>query len=184
VDTSGFRLEMGAAWLNLVTTLHGRRRDELRDHLAAPADLGRFLNAVALSPLRRPDAEDLAAAHRLREALYDLARAVADGTPVPPAAVRTVNEFLSADVTPRLSGGADGVRASRPADTRQALARLARQAVDQLGSTDRPRLRACGDDTCAGIFIDESGRRRWCNDSRCGSRARVQAHRARLRSRG
>jgi predicted RNA-binding Zn ribbon-like protein len=183
MDGSAFRLEMGAAWLNVVTTLHGRRRSQLDDHLATPAQLGRFLDAVGLGPARRPDADDLADAHRLREGLYDLARAVADGTPTPSAAVRTVNEFLAADVTPRLTGGADGLRTSRPADTRQALARLARQAADQLGSPDRPRLRACGDDTCSGIFIDESGRRRWCNDSRCGSRARVSAHRARLRSR-
>jgi predicted RNA-binding Zn ribbon-like protein len=77
-----------------------------------------------------------------------------------------------------ISGGRP--RADRPADTSAALARIARQAADQLTAADPPRLRACGDDSCAGIFVDESGRRRWCNDTRCGSRARVRAHRARV----
>ena len=34
--------------------------------------------------------------------------------------------------------------------------------------------RTCDDETCAGIFIDHSGRRRWCSDERCGVRARVR----------
>jgi predicted RNA-binding Zn ribbon-like protein len=182
VSGAAFRLEMGTAWLNLLTTLLGRRRARLEDAIATPADLARWLDAVGLAPRQRPDADDVRATHALRAHLYELARASADGTPVPAAAVRAVNEVLAADQPPRLRVRSDGLRAARPADTRAALARLARQAVDQLTSADPPRLRACGDDTCAGIFVDDTGRRRWCNDTRCGSRTRVRAHRARLGS--
>lgn len=173
---------MGAAWLNLVGTLFGRRRGELRDFIATPGQLARWLDAVGLRPQRAPREADVTAAHRLREQLYQLARSVVDGTPAPRAAARAVNAQLAAGDTPRLVTSGTGLRSTRPADTTAALARLARQAVDQLTSADAPRLRACGDDMCAGIFIDESGRRHWCNDTRCGSRARVRAHRARLGS--
>jgi predicted RNA-binding Zn ribbon-like protein len=64
----------------------------------------------------------------------------------------------------------------------EALARLARQSIDDLTGPTRGRLRACGDDTCAGIFLDDTGRRRWCADERCGVRARVRAHRARQKA--
>ncbi len=174
-----YRLEMGTSWLNLVATVYGRRRGERTDFIATPDQLADWLATVSLAPRRRPDTDDVAAAQRLREVLYAIARAVADDEPVPRAALRALNEALADDTTPRVTGGAGGIRASRPADTHQALGRLARQAADQLSSADRPRLRACSDDTCAGIFLDESGRRRWCNDARCGSRARVRAHRAR-----
>jgi predicted RNA-binding Zn ribbon-like protein len=179
MDEPEFRLEMGAAWLNLLSTVHGRRRDRLQDFIDSPPRLGRWFDAVGLTPQRRPGPADLVDAHRLRENLYAVARAVADGRPVPRAAVRVMNEALAADAVRPVSIAAGRLRAARPADTREALARLARQAADQLTSVDPPRLRACGDDTCAGIFVDDSGRRRWCNDTRCGSRARVRAYRSR-----
>jgi predicted RNA-binding Zn ribbon-like protein len=71
---------------------------------------------------------------------------------------------------------------SRPATTRAALARLARQAADDLTGPHHARLRACGDEECSGVFLDPTGRRRWCSDERCGVKARVRAHRARARA--
>ena len=67
----------------------------------------------------------------------------------------------------------------RPETAEEALGRLARNAVHDLSDPYSPQLRACGDDTCSGIFLDPTGRRRWCSDERCGNRLRVRAHRAR-----
>ncbi|WP_407935666.1 CGNR zinc finger domain-containing protein [Jatrophihabitans cynanchi] len=77
---------------------------------------------------------------------------------------------------------AAGRRDSSRTPTSLALARIAREAVGHLTGPERTRLRACSDETCGGIFLDESGRRRWCSDSLFGSRARVRAHRARART--
>jgi predicted RNA-binding Zn ribbon-like protein len=63
----------------------------------------------------------------------------------------------------------------------EALARVARAAVQDLSGPTGTHLRPCGDDACSGIFVDYTGRRHWCSDERCGNRARVRAHRARAR---
>jgi predicted RNA-binding Zn ribbon-like protein len=93
-----------------------------------------------------------------------------------------VDEALARDAPLRLRRRAGMLVASRPASAREALARLARQAVDDLTEPHPARLRACGDDECSGIFVDPTGRRRWCSDERCGVKARVRAHRARARA--
>ena len=72
--------------------------------------------------------------------------------------------------------------AAPPPTLTAALARLARQAVEQL--PDAP-LRGCADDECRMAYLDPGGRRRWCAPEKCGVKARVRAHRARAReSRG
>ena len=47
------------------------------------------------------------------------------------------------------------------------------------GSIDR--FRVCANDQCRWAFFDESraGRRRWCDMSSCGNRAKAARHRAR-----
>jgi predicted RNA-binding Zn ribbon-like protein len=73
----------------------------------------------------------------------------------------------------------DGRPAPAPPSTlTAALARLARQTVEQL--PDAP-LRACADDECRLAYLDPGGRRRWCSPETCGVKARVRAHRARAR---
>jgi predicted RNA-binding Zn ribbon-like protein len=114
--------------------------------------------------------------------LHELARAAATGSAPAPADVRTVDQALVDDAPVRLRRHAGSLTASRPATPRKALARLARQAVDDLTGPHPARLRACGDDECSGIFVDPTGRRRWCSDERCGVKARVRAHRARARA--
>ena len=73
----------------------------------------------------------------------------------------------------------DGRPAAAPPSTiAAALARLARQAVEQLPDA---ALRACADDECRMAYLDPGGRRRWCAPETCGVKARVRAHRARAR---
>jgi predicted RNA-binding Zn ribbon-like protein len=67
-----------------------------------------------------------------------------------------------------------------------ALATLIEPVVREIASGRRDRLRICANETCRWVFFDESrtGKRRWCDMSTCGNRAKAARHRARLRTLG
>jgi predicted RNA-binding Zn ribbon-like protein len=178
-----FRTGYGAAWLDFLATRLGRYiRSEPTELLADPAALRRWLAEHDLVPAGPISSDDVSRAQALRESLHGLASATVAGRRVARADVHLVTAVLAADRPPQLRPAPEGLRAQRPADIAQALGRLARQAVDQLVGPDRARLQACGDDTCSGIFLDDTGRRRWCADGRCGVKARVRAHRVRQKA--
>lgn len=53
---------------------------------------------------------------------------------------------------------------------------------DLLTRADLDRVRACPGHECGWLFLDASGRRRWCSMSSCGNRAKVSAFAQRRRS--
>jgi predicted RNA-binding Zn ribbon-like protein len=177
-----FRTGYGAAWLDLLATRTGRYGSARAELLGDAEALRQWLTAHDLAPTAGVRAADVAAAQELRESLHALAAATVAGRKPARTDVRVVEAALAADRPPSVRLTPAGLRMQRPADTAEAFARLARQAVDDLTGPERERLRACGDDTCAGIFLDDTGRRRWCADERCGVRARVRAHRARQKA--
>ncbi len=65
---------------------------------------------------------------------------------------------------------------ARPADPVDALVLT---VGDLLVSHDAPRVRACPGHGCGWLFLDGSGRRRWCQMAVCGNRAKQ----ARIRER-
>jgi predicted RNA-binding Zn ribbon-like protein len=171
-----FRSGNGAAWLDLISTVSGRYRTTLRDDIDTTTSLRAWLRLNDLEPTGAVTAADVTATRDDREALHRLATARVRGEPLPAADVRRLNTRLGADDGIRLTGDR---RLRRPATVGQALARLAREAARDLAGHGPGVLRACGDDTCASLFLDTTGRRRWCSDLSCGNRARVRAHRAR-----
>ncbi|GAA4165213.1 CGNR zinc finger domain-containing protein [Gryllotalpicola daejeonensis] len=184
-----FRSGNGAAWLDLLSTREGRYRtaDRHRDRISSAAALGEWLAANGLAPARAVGAADVERFAQVREALHRVAVAVVGGAgaragvaAVGAGDVRVIGDALAADSGLRVARGADGLLVRRPATAQEALARLTRAAVEDLTGPRRAQLRACGDDTCAGIFFDPTGRRRWCTDQSCGNRLRVRAHRARV----
>lgn len=177
---SEFRSGNGSAWLDLLTTLRHRYRDDPCDDLGTPERLRAWLASVGLEPVEEVDERDRAAAIETREALHRVTSATVRGAAPDPADVEIVSKALAYDSAPRLEAGAAGLRLGRPATAKEALARLVRDAITLLTSDDVRMLRFCGDDTCSGIFIDHTGRRKWCLDLSCGNRARVRAHRARV----
>jgi len=181
---SDFRTGYGASWLDFLATRIGRYQDAQRELLPDLAALRAFLAEHDLTPAEAPTARDVELARELREALHGAAVAAVRGDAPAAAAVREIESALTADRPLRIRRSAAGLRAQRPDSPREALARLARAAVEVLAGPERGLLRACGDDTCAGIFLDHGGRRRWCSDERCGNRARVRAHRARAKGEG
>jgi predicted RNA-binding Zn ribbon-like protein len=90
-----------------------------------------------------------------------------------------VREWAAGDQGPvRLTDGWPPRRVP-PRDTGEALARIARQALEQLTGPERHQLVSCAEHDCRWVFLDASGRRRWCPSPSCASRGRVRALRAR-----
>jgi predicted RNA-binding Zn ribbon-like protein len=176
-----FRTGYGRDWLDFATTNLGRYSDSPIELIATPDQLRDWLTQWGLGPSGRVTTADVEGAQMLREALHRLARASATDTLPAPDDVTVVDQALAETAPVRLQRDDEGLSRSRLRSAREALAVLARQAVDDLTGPNAARLRACGDEECSGIFVDPTGRRRWCSDERCGVKARVRAHRERAR---
>jgi predicted RNA-binding Zn ribbon-like protein len=158
------------------------RGESTEERMHEPRDLGDWLAAR----IERVDAgevtdRDLADALQLRGALTALYIAAADGDPLSPDAVDTVNLFAATpDVPPSLAGGQRQAGGGR-IRVGQVLSTLARDAIDVFEARDEGRVRACDARDCRMVFHDESrtNNRRWCSMERCGNRAKVRAHRER-----
>ena len=61
------------------------------------------------------------------------------------------------------------------------LHRIAWAAGDLLTSERLDRVKPCPGRNCGWVFLDASGRRRWCSMASCGNRAKVRAHAERQR---
>jgi predicted RNA-binding Zn ribbon-like protein len=179
-DPDGLRwfLDTGAVSLDLAYT--GALGDpEPREALPDAAALGTWLSAH-LAPVSEPAERDLADARTLRQAIGDIAAALADGREPAPRDVDVLNLYAATpDLPPALGGGSRqaGRALARPA---QALASAARDAVAVFGAGSE-RIHRCSADDCTVLYLDttRSGTRRWCSMRRCGNRAKVRAHRAR-----
>jgi len=67
---------------------------------------------------------------------------------------------------------------------REVIELVAEALARVVGEEDTSRLRICANDSCRWAFHDNSptGRRRWCDMSSCGNRAKAARHRARVRA--
>lgn len=201
VDLTALRFDLGPAWLNLLGSVGTAYGPDPIERLTGPARLAEWLAGEGLTPAERglTDA-DVTAARELREALRALMLAAVGGRAADPAAIATLNRFLSyaeplaiapnanrqgavegAPCGPAGGGAGAGspVRVVPPRTARAALARVAQEAAGHLGGTEAGHLHQCADDGCRAAFLDPGGRRRWCSTERCGVKSRVRAHRAR-----
>ena len=174
----GFTFRGGAAALDFIATLTKRMTAEPCDLLATPRDLARWLKAANVAQIApHVSEEELLEARRLREAIFALASARADGAPPPAAARSTLNRFAAQSAASVQLDAHGGLRVSGTVP--QFLATLAQDAARVLA--DPHALRQCEGETCAIFFIDRSraGDRRWCSMSACGNRAKVADFRRR-----
>ncbi|WIX91608.1 CGNR zinc finger domain-containing protein [Amycolatopsis sp. DG1A-15b] len=174
-----FRLDMGAPWLNLLATRGRHFGAQPVERIQTVERLRDWFAQVELTPLTPVTYADVRAAHRLREALRDLALGVVDGVPPGAGQVRPLTAFLKTE--PVHLAALDRLRRSAPATAADALGRLACQAADWLTGPLRHELRVCPEEDCRGVFADPGGRRRWCPSPACASRGRVRALRERRR---
>jgi len=178
----------GRPALNLVNTLRERWRRNV-ETLTSTSDLGLWLVQAELVPeAPRVSRALLDDTRDLREAIDLCAQAAIAGDPAPRAAVREIDRWLP-DAGPRLrltlgDGGMPALDERGPSDARAAVAAIALDAAQMLGSEEQARrVRICASETCSARFYDRSpaARRRWCSMALCGNEAKARRHRARAR---
>jgi predicted RNA-binding Zn ribbon-like protein len=126
---------------------------------------------------RHADANELAAAHDLRRALHATFAAIATAETPPPAALEIVTAtHAAAAAAAHLSRRAAAWALDwPPGDSRRVRFAVAVDALALLGDADRlARVRLCPGRDCGWLFLDTSGRRRWCSMSTCGSREKMR----------
>jgi len=123
----------------------------------------------------------------VRAALRDITEAIANDRPAPRQALAEANRALRArsvlELVPSDTGVAPSHRhVGNPIE--DALARLVEALAVETAAGHPERLRICDSETCRWVFYDQSrtGRRRWCDMSTCGNRAKAARHRAKQRS--
>jgi len=148
-------------------------------------DAARLSARAAAHPRAARDA--FAGAFALREQVYRVMAALADGTPAPAAdldALRAAHREALAHGRlvrdgPAFTWGYD----DDAADLRRPLWPVVQAAVDLLRSEERlARLKQCAN--CRWLFLDTSrnASRRWCSMAHCGTGAKVRATRERRRA--
>ncbi|MBT2444422.1 ABATE domain-containing protein [Streptomyces sp. ISL-36] len=183
LDGQSFRFDAGALCLELLLTGGPGPVASRYEVLDAAEGLLDWVRRCRLAPGLdiTVTAAELTRVREVRDALWRLASARAYGRALAPEDVETVNE---AAAHPPLVGRftVAGARAWAPGATATALlSTVARDAIELFTGAYADRIRVCGSDHCALLFVDTSrpGRRRWCSMERCGNRHKVRAHRAR-----
>jgi predicted RNA-binding Zn ribbon-like protein len=178
-----FPFHHGRIALSFVGTV-GDRGSVATERAGTPYALAAWLLAAGLVTDRvTPSPAQVRRALALREAIARAVRALVAGDQPRESDVELIND-AARRWGPRLSldpRTLTVVHATRtPVET--ALGRIAVDAIELLGDPgERSRLRTCGLDSCAAIFLTPAGRRerRWCSMERCGNRAKVTSFRTR-----
>jgi predicted RNA-binding Zn ribbon-like protein len=151
------------------------------ESLLEPANLTDWLHGRFPEVDGEISERQLVDAKRMRESLARMATAASRAEPAMPNDVDVINLFAATpDIPPPALAGGSRQAGRTTAKPDQALAAMAREAVD-LFSQSLDRIRCCAAADCGLIFFDESrsNNRRWCSMGRCGNRSKVRAHRSR-----
>ena len=121
---------------------------------------------------------------RVRAALRELLDAAVERRPPQGSALKEVNRALRAPYVIELVPSADGVSLDHRHEgdpISGAMARLSEAVTRELTGENSRRLRVCANEDCRWVFNDHSpaGRRKWCDMSSCGNRAKAARHRER-----
>lgn len=179
--------------LDFVNTLDDRFTDQPKELLATYRDLARFVeDAGVLSHQQvdhlcaqgekspEPAQRALKSAIQMREAMSEVFYALANGRPVPKPALAILNHCVqqAAQHARLVPAPAHFAWQFDPAqdNLESPLWPIARSAAELLASDQLQYVHACASLTCEWLFLDESKnhRRRWCDMTKCGNRAKVQ----------
>lgn len=124
----------------------------------------------------RPEVTDqvLAEARDLRPAAYRSMTGAADATDLDRISQLAAEARTHQRLVRRDDGGISW-ELQLSAGLRAPLLAAAAAAADLLSATNVGRVRACPGRDCGWLFLDTSGRRRWCQMAVCGNRAKVRA---------
>jgi predicted RNA-binding Zn ribbon-like protein len=188
-----FEYSGGSLALDLANTW-GDRSDPGKDGLKSYRDLLDWAHGAGLVGEReRGELEKLA--HRdadtsirvfrgaldLRDTVFSLCTTIAGGGSPSERNVAALNAAVQTVPRQQLCCGVDCCEWEWPAgepDLRQVLWPVIQSAADLVTSPDVARIRECGAPDCNWLFLDHSrgGRRRWCDMSTCGNRAKARRY--------
>jgi predicted RNA-binding Zn ribbon-like protein len=189
-----FELIAGALCLDFINTLDDRFSAEPKELLNRYLDLAGFgedagivSGAEADHLVQRgtqspgPAQRALAAAIQMREAMHAVFWALVRKKPVPKAELMILNSYAQEAARHMKLVQANGHfqwKFDEVGNEFDApLWPIARSAADLLASDQLQFVRACASKTCEWLFLDESKnhRRRWCDMTKCGNRAKVSS---------
>jgi predicted RNA-binding Zn ribbon-like protein len=177
------RFRTGRPCLDLAHT-GGDGRYAVFELFHQPADVARWLEVITGLDAIEAAESDVQDARALRRAVWNAAHDAIGGRP-PAGPDRGVINRAAARPPPvpvlQVSGTAAVLR---PLAASQVLSMLARDAVDLFAGPLARRIRVCAAPDCGLLYLDQSrtGSRQWCSMQRCGTRAKVRAHRERRKS--
>jgi predicted RNA-binding Zn ribbon-like protein len=195
-----FHLSGGRLCLDFANTVSWRASGRPIDRLAGYGDLiawgrqTRLLSAgdaarLAREAARRPAAVGrvLAEARALRETIYRLFRALAEGRAAGAAELASLNRALAEAARRRqvIGRGKRFVWTWRSEEPlRELLWPVVHSAAELLTSAGVEHLRTCASPRCGWVFLDTSRnrQRRWCDMRVCGNRAKARRFYARQSS--
>ena len=186
-------------WLDFVNSeLSARSSDALYDFEA----LVQWLEAAAVLDIERSAgirrraiqqpagaAASLIDARRVRASLRTLAERGVVSERIRMDSLGEINRVLGRSAgTRRVDLKTDGTFARSFVPVGDAFAGLVipvvESAADALIAGELSRVRRCADSRCLRVFYDttKNGRRRWCDMSTCGNRAKAARHREKIRT--
>jgi predicted RNA-binding Zn ribbon-like protein len=138
--------------------------------LVSPADAFALLTATQQSPGQARAA--LREARRLRSALH---AAMVGGSG---EAAAQLHAFVAraVRVSRYVGDEASALRLDGGSGLRMPVHRFALSLATLLERYPRPAIRSCADAACGWLFLDPSGRRRWCEMAVCGNRAKARRY--------
>ncbi len=163
--------------LDFANTRYWRGQAAPTETLNAPADLAAWAKAP-----KAPSPKEFEQAITLRETIYRLFDAHAQGKPASPRDLEGLNAALAqAPARKALKRNRGAYEWDVDAKSGTALALLAPvlwSAGDLLAGPRLDRVRRCANPECGWLFLDDSraGKRRWCSMSACGNRAKARRH--------
>ena len=189
-----FELMGGPVCLDFVNTLDDRFSDHPKELLASYRDLARFAEDTGILSPQQADrlsveseespeaaAKILRSAIQMREAMSEIFYARVRKKTVPKASLAVLNGYIQQAAQHAALVPHDGHFAwefeTSENNLEVSLWPIARSAAELLASDRVQFVRACASITCEWLFLDESKnhRRRWCDMSKCGNRAKVRS---------
>ncbi|MGW2282784.1 CGNR zinc finger domain-containing protein [Streptomyces sp. NPDC001770] len=167
--------------LDFAATLRTRRSTRFEMFVTPERLNAWYLESGLVDTITPAGEDDVRAATTVREAVYQLVTNRRLGEAFDREALDVLNAAaLRTPVTPQLTSAGRLVEATAP----QALATVARQAVELLGGPEVPLLKECGNPECTRVYIDRSRgmRRQWCGMESCGNKIKAAAYRARKKA--
>ena len=182
-----FQFVAGHLALDFINTVAFRADPTRReDRLQRAEDMHRWARQARLPDLSALDSGPrvgpaaLRHIRAVREQLFAVFHAIANGDPIPAATLARVGDALhERRAKRRLSVDRADIRWAWQASARATdylLYPVLTMATDLLTSASRRLVRQCEDADCGWLFLDRSNarKRRWCSMADCGNRNKVR----------